>query len=254
MKYTKFLISNYRAIKDPLEIKLAFRLIPLVGANECGKTTILHAIFCFDHHNDNENAGRHFANLDNLYETTSAGVPIVSAVIDCNKADINKRLDSIISDLKKEKDDSTKPVSETEQEGFIKRIENMETLKKTLPDLRNIEISRDLTSKNYECSVFASLGPTDENLICRNIITYMPYILYNDDFNDRPVDTIELTAKEKDDWYDIYNRVFMATNSEYSLEKLLTESELRRKSIIDDVEKHLSNTLTKYGQNLRQSG
>ena len=51
MKYKSFSISNYRAIKAPLTIDLSKRIVPLVGVNECGKTTILQAIFCFDENN-----------------------------------------------------------------------------------------------------------------------------------------------------------------------------------------------------------
>ena len=54
MKYISFSIEHYRAIKEKITINLAPRIIPLVGVNECGKTTILQAIFCFDYFNDNE--------------------------------------------------------------------------------------------------------------------------------------------------------------------------------------------------------
>ena len=52
MRYKSFTIENYRAIKDKVIIDLEKRVIPLVGINECGKTTILQAIFCFDYGND----------------------------------------------------------------------------------------------------------------------------------------------------------------------------------------------------------
>ncbi len=49
MEYGKFWIRNYRAITGPLEVDVARTpLVPIIGVNECGKTTILSAIFAFD--------------------------------------------------------------------------------------------------------------------------------------------------------------------------------------------------------------
>ncbi len=62
MRYKMFVIENYRAINKKLIIDLEKRIIPLVGINECGKTTILQAIFCFDSSNDNEYSGKHLEN------------------------------------------------------------------------------------------------------------------------------------------------------------------------------------------------
>ena len=55
MKYNKFTIRNYRAIEGPMEINIKKnKLVPLIGTNESGKTTILQAIFAFDYANDKE--------------------------------------------------------------------------------------------------------------------------------------------------------------------------------------------------------
>lgn len=59
MHYKSFEIKNYRAIGHVI-VNLDRRMIPLVGVNECGKTTILQAIFCFDSTNDNEQDEKHF--------------------------------------------------------------------------------------------------------------------------------------------------------------------------------------------------
>ena len=49
MKYLKFEIEGFRGISNKITIDLKNNsLIPLIGINECGKTTILQAIFCFD--------------------------------------------------------------------------------------------------------------------------------------------------------------------------------------------------------------
>lgn len=55
MKYIKFIIKNYRAITNPIEIDIKKnKLVPLIGTNESGKTTILQAIYAFDYANDKE--------------------------------------------------------------------------------------------------------------------------------------------------------------------------------------------------------
>lgn len=71
MRYLSFDIKNYRAISG-LTVKLDAKLIPLVGINECGKTTILQAIYSFDYINDEEYAGQHLKSTQNLYETVNA--------------------------------------------------------------------------------------------------------------------------------------------------------------------------------------
>lgn len=52
MKYTKFIIKNYKAI-DELTVNLSRNVIPLIGVNESGKTSILQAILAFDKDKDN---------------------------------------------------------------------------------------------------------------------------------------------------------------------------------------------------------
>jgi predicted ATP-dependent endonuclease of OLD family len=48
MRYTKFQIENYRAVQK-IELDLEKDpLVPIIGVNESGKTTILHAIFAID--------------------------------------------------------------------------------------------------------------------------------------------------------------------------------------------------------------
>jgi predicted ATP-dependent endonuclease of OLD family len=88
------------------------------------------------------------------------------------------------------------------------------------------------------------MSPTSENLVCRKIIQALPYILFNDDFNDRPVSSISLDEKNKDSWYDIFERVFNSTDKGYTLKSIMDNDERIRKSILSDVECFLGNTLT----------
>lgn len=90
MYIKKFYIKNYRAITKELEIEIEKQsLIPIIGVNECGKTTILNAIFAFDFSNDSLNEkGKHLQDIKNLYSTQS-GDSIISALIAISKDEIN---------------------------------------------------------------------------------------------------------------------------------------------------------------------
>src|SRR5262245_25904702 len=81
MRYISFTIKNYRGIVAPLTIALDKRvLVPIIGINECGKTTILEAILSFDYFNDKVNEGRHLKDLHNLFSFVDTE-PEVSAVV-----------------------------------------------------------------------------------------------------------------------------------------------------------------------------
>jgi len=99
MKYTKFIIENYRAIRGPLEIDLSTRIIPLIGINECGKTTILQAIYCFDYNNDNTYEGRHLRNTTNLYHPDKKQKPRITAEIEIASEKINSIIDQLIDEF-----------------------------------------------------------------------------------------------------------------------------------------------------------
>jgi len=58
MKYLRFKIYNYRAIESA-EIAVSNSLIPIIGINESGKTTILLAVLAFDKNKDKYNKGEH---------------------------------------------------------------------------------------------------------------------------------------------------------------------------------------------------
>ena len=96
MRFTSFTIKNYRAITGPLVIDLSKKsLLPIIGTNESGKTTILQAIFAFDSYNDKFNDGLHLSNTSNLYLTLSSPA-LVEAQIEMTDADeIQKLLQEI---------------------------------------------------------------------------------------------------------------------------------------------------------------
>ena len=254
MRYTKFYIENYRAIKEKLCIDLSSRIIPLVGVNECGKTTILQAIFCFDYINDKENNGQHLQNIENLYSTVSDGDCIISAEIECKRDELVKCVQNAIRDKEKAiaaeiaEQATTKTTATTTVATTSKTdagIEWMESFVEGKDKISSITIIRNITkNKRYSCDLFDDLSVNDEHLVCQKILQSLPYILYNDDFNDRPVSNVSLEEEKQNSWYDIFERVFRSANKDYDIAAICDNDERRRKSILSDVESFLSTTLT----------
>jgi len=85
MKYTKFTLKDYKAIAGELEIDIRKSLLPVIGINESGKTSILWGIFAFDSNNDTLNEGRHMKNVGNLYKTSNRGEASIIADIEATK-------------------------------------------------------------------------------------------------------------------------------------------------------------------------
>lgn len=229
MEYIKFEIIQYKGIKGPLSIDISKnRLIPLVGINECGKTTILKAIFCFDYINDKAYGGTHLERLENLYSSETGEQPRVLAVIKTNKKEFLSFIDKI-------KDDTTKIKVSEETYQKIQELESFEKIK----------ISRDLISKSYSIDILDFVNPDAQSTICKEILrSQLPYILYNDDFNDRPASNISIDEENKTEWLEIYERVF--EDAGHNLYDVLEEgNEEKRATIIDNVVLKLNNNLTK---------
>src|SRR4051812_13723929 len=95
MRYKQFSISHYRGIIGPLIIDVDKNsLVPIIGVNECGKTTILQAIFAFDPANDQMNGGRHLRDTENLYKTARQ-TPVISALVELTHNDLLAALSEI---------------------------------------------------------------------------------------------------------------------------------------------------------------
>lgn len=269
MQYSKFVIKNYRAIKGPLEIDLKNKIVPLVGINECGKTTILQAIFAFDFANDELNGGKHVKDISNLYALEDDKCEI-KAVVDASKVELT----SIIKDLIKKNND-TKLTNKGKLEALdsnsndFHKIENdnriidshndiysvvLEKIEDKLEDNFQIELIRELSEdedSRYRLS-HKTLNRIDgyneiNEIIAIEIVKKLPPILYSDDFNDRPAGEVVLSEEgNASEWERIYSRVFnnALNKSDFSIFSLYDIDNRRRKSILFDVSKYLSDNLT----------
>jgi hypothetical protein len=115
----------------------------------------------------------------------------------------------------------------------------------------NISIVRNLKTKQYSAagaSIEAMTAPT-QDLTSRELVRYLPYVLYNDDFTDRPVTSIDIPPVRPQTltgWLSIYEKLFKVAKDGYSIFSLVAEKdERRRESILSDVEEYLDKTLTK---------
>lgn len=217
MKYNKFIIRNYRAIEGPMEINIKKnKLVPLIGTNESGKTTILQAIFAFDYANDKEYEGRHLKELRNFYNPQNKEPAIIEAEISVKKSDFL----NCISD------------------------ENLRMKYSEIQSFSEITISRNLDTKEYSVSVIDD--SEDRKVIGKEIVSRLPYIIYNDDFIERPKNEIEIPSDSTDlyGWLGIYERAFNKIES--SIFDIIKEPEENIKlGILSDVESEINKTLIK---------
>lgn len=240
MKYIKFILENYKAITSPIVIDLNKNsLIPIIGINECGKTTILNAIFAFDSYNDDlDSTIHHLTDIKNLY-TTEYKPARISAIIEISKKEIKE----FVKKYFKEKKDVNTP----------KKIK----FPKILPDVFELKISRVFDSKKViyqfeETQLFKHVKNIND--FCIALILELPYILYFDDFKDAFPDKVEIKKGSTDSnqtWLSIIEQLFEQTNKSYDVFEIPGLESRQRKSILGDVEKHLNKSLTKEWSNFR---
>lgn len=244
MKYKRFFIENYRAIKRKIEIDLSKRIIPLVGVNECGKTTILKALLCFDMTNDSVNKSEHLASIHNLYETGKKDPVKITALIECSIKELTQMLDNSFNSINKLVN------TDKWKAEYQKIIDEIPVFKESLKVASDIAITRNITSSSkwYSSKELKSLSAVTQDTICREIVRNLPYILYNDDFTDRPEQEIKIADDEgqSSSWEDIFDNVVLsASQQQFSLRDIFQENDSRqRNSMISDVTAYLDQALT----------
>lgn len=247
MRYIKFEIQNYRAIKNSLNIEVKQNaLIALVGINESGKTTILQSIFCFDYFNDKLYEGNHLKNSLNLYQTSDQN-PLITARVELSYKALKDLIDSYNDEILPLIEGKTPEEEEEEEE--VGTFIPVEIPFSSAEYPGYIDITRDLSTKNYTIACFEHEPQSIQQGLSCSVIRSLPYILYNDDFNDRPPNYVEIPntkPKTLPEWLSIYERLFKVTDPSYSLFAIINEPEQRRKeSIISDVQEVLNKTLVK---------
>lgn len=269
MEYSKFIIKNYRAIKGPLEIDLKNKIVPLVGINECGKTTILQAIFAFDYANDELNGGKQVKEISNLYALEDELCEI-KAIVNISKEEFVALINKVAKNnenrmlTNKGKQESLDAESDeyknlSNQNEILENMNNiyLEILEKINEkydeDIISFELTRVLAEEgnsyhlnNKILNKISNYKEVEETL-GNEVIDKLPPILYSDDFNDRPPEEVKLTIDgNSSEWEKIYSRVFNDAlgKNDYSIYSLYEVDGRRRKSTLSEVSKYLSNNLT----------
>ena len=233
MRYLEFKIENYRAITGPLTLDINKNpLIPIIGINECGKTTILHAIFAFDWLNDDLNRGRHLRDVSNLYALSSED-PKISATIELSYSEFMRSLRNVKA-----------KASKNQYDDYYSSI-----LVSDFP--KQLTITRNLRTKKYYINDDSLPHKQLNNLLARNLLGYMTYILYFDDFRDSVDEEIEIDKSQKYNatgWLSIIEQLFKKTDSNLSVFDLPGMELRKRKSVIAKVCRKLNSTLTREWQ------
>ena len=105
-------------------------------------------------------------------------------------------------------------------------------------------IIRNLLTKKYNINILSDLSDEFQDSLAKELIrAELPYILYNDDFNDRPENNIDINKLNKSDWLEIYERVFETAG--HNLYEVMNETnEEKRATIIGKVVSELNKKLT----------
>ena len=273
MKYKKFRIRNYKAIKD-LTIELGNQnLIPIIGLNETGKSSILQAIFAFDCYNDKQYNGDfiNFEYIKNKFENGQN--PIIEAEIEnINKNELTgNAVDYIIEEKKEQFISESIYKNETSfnksrylssiKEVLLPKIENI------LCDIKedNILIRREfsinmngvrdnkykifnLKIEEFDETILVN-GMYEENkkfyiskeeieqFIGETILKYLPHIIYIDDFRDN----IPNKIGKKHDWYLYIKEIFLKNNMDVN--SFINSALSDKGTMLEDIKYELNENL-----------
>lgn len=225
MKYQRFSIKNYKAIKEA-EIDLSSEgLVLLLGINESGKTSVLRAIESFDHTNDPEAEPL----LTKFYKSIR------------NKKELNSTA-SVDAEILIEKNDVEKL-----KEVFSPNL--AEGAEEKIKELSKIIITRSFSYKNAEfVSQSYELDQETKNLlkqdltaqiessICKNLLGKCPSIQYFEDFKDQIPDFISMTAGQQYydlSWSSTVEGLFYHADPEVTVEQFqeLTDANARKSAL-----------------------
>lgn len=235
MQYVSFHIENYKAI-ECIDVPISRNVIPLIGINESGKTSILHAILAFDKTKDHLIDGSH-TEPKNKYKNLSRRQ---KCILQANVvASTEEEAQEIIAE------------SQLNTDGAL-----YSWCMDTVAKLRPITIQRvcneqnELTSKYLLVDAPQAEGEkTAYTRLEKAIIKRLPNILYFDDFSDRvPSEIVFLKAfytegstlkgrGQAREWQEIVKEIFdRALNNDLSLESFCRiEDEDERLDFLDEV-------------------
>ncbi|HET7306783.1 MAG TPA: AAA family ATPase [Gammaproteobacteria bacterium] len=244
MVFRKFHITGYRAIRDT---KIEFsknQLIPIIGINESGKTSILQAILAFDKSKDKANGGRHLEYKDK-YQIGMQDC-VIRAHIQLRDED---EVAEIISAL----------ALRSDTREYLDR-----KLTSAIAGQGCLVIGRNLREKRYFLEDF-DLDSAVERQLLKHILGHLPFILYFDDFSDRVPEEIVFPkdydghsikgTSIKAEWQRLVEEVVKRSSDEYSLIDLLQmPDEDDQQALLDDITDVLNDEIISEWKQLKDKG
>lgn len=238
MRYTQFKIIKYKSISSTLTVDInRNKLLPIIGENECGKTTILKAIFAFDYSNDTMLNSEHISNTKNQYNPADSNPSKISATIKLDNDDKERYVDII-----KEHSTSEHQLNSTLYDSVIKNQ----------PD--ELIITRYFNGEKYyliDDEVWKNEPKETQDKICKKIIDRLPHIVYFDDFLESIPDEIIITEENKSSWQETMDLLLNSVDTQYSTTTLKDREENAIYSIQSDVSKKLTSTITQKWTQMR---
>ena len=243
MNIKSFVIKNYRAIKE-IEISLKHPIIPIIGINESGKTSILQAILAFDFRRDKYNSGEHL-NYQNIYSTDETTDSSISAKLTLFEEEIKEMLTTI--NIKPDSDDYSiiKKISTKTDLIFTRKLSSEYKY-----EYINSELTDDITYK-----------------VAEFLKNKFPFILYFDDFTDRVPEDItfppkyhqtgELTKGKAREWQEIIEEIFKKERKTQDTQKPLQKyiSMIKsdtKKDILSDIQDFLNKEIIEEWKKLKK--
>lgn len=188
MRYQKFTIDNYKAIRNASLDLTAEGLVLLLGVNESGKTSVLRAIDSFDYTNDIQDEGaknRFYKSIRNKLELDSTAN--VTAEILIERGDIEKIVEILKDYL---------PTENTEK---LKQLKQLSIIRSF--NYKNAEFMNEIYSLTTELKSLLNIADaTAESNLSKSLLKICPSIQYFEDFKDQIPDFISLSQGVQ--WYD----------------------------------------------------
>ena len=247
MLFKKFYIRNYKAIED-LSVSLSKNVIPIIGVNESGKTSILQAILAFDKDKDSLLGGGHIS-PKNKYTTNQAPCQLMADVEIEDKNEFQEIGEEIGLKM-------NNPLYE-----WLESIDNHRSISIS----RNYDGTKFLKSYSLITEEEKILSNSKTSTLINAIVRKLPNILYFDDFSDRVPESVsfpenyietDLLVRGKDrEWQEIVVEIFSrAVEEEFSLKHFLQlTDEDDRDNWLSDVESTLNREIIEEWSNLKRA-
>ncbi len=214
MHYKKFIIRKYKAISEDLEVKLGENgAVPIIGINECGKTTILQAMLAFDYRNDDDDVRyKHLTNIINRYNYDEREEAIICAEISCTKEDLK---DVFLRLNYKVPDDEDHEYTFEDVDNDIGSFNSswtdaVDNFREAIPKNNTIEITRTIGNDKkpeykFKIGEFKSFSENDLDInFYKSVIRRLPRMVYYDYHVDKISSPIGI-PKENNKGYNDYS-------------------------------------------------